>query len=146
MIQRVQSIFLLLAVVLLTMTNLVPLASFQMPSGEIQFISVTASNWGNATWVVLITTLLAAVTSLATIFLYKKRKIQIRLSYLALVLIALQYGYFFGYTYASTSMKHVSIASLTGIFMPLVAFICIILAIRKIKADEKLVRSLDRIR
>lgn len=147
MIQRIQTVFLLLAIVLLAITNLIPLASFQLSTGDIVDVSVLTGGYPNLTRVILITSILSIILCAASVFLYKSRKIQTRIAYIALLPILLLIGYFIGYTYGSSSSNiHLSLVRVEGIVSPVIAAVFILLAIRKIKADEKLVRSLDRIR
>ncbi|OJU56302.1 MAG: hypothetical protein BGN96_14785 [Bacteroidales bacterium 45-6] len=147
MIQRIQTIYLLLAIVLLAIANLVPLASFQLPTGELIQVSVISGSHTNLTLPILSLSILSAILSAVSIFLYKNRKRQILVAYLALFPLLLLAGFFIGFTYGSgASSAHLSLVSVKGIILPAIAVILILLAIRKIKADEKLVRSLDRIR
>jgi glucan phosphoethanolaminetransferase (alkaline phosphatase superfamily) len=147
MIQRIQTIYLSLAIVLLAITNLMPLASFQLPNGEVVEMSVISGDHTNITLLILISSIASALLCGISIFLYKNRKRQILIAYLALLPLLLLSGYFVGYSYGSaSSAAHLSLVSAKGILLPIIALLFILLAVRKIKADEKLVRSLDRIR
>lgn len=145
MIQRIQTVFLLLAIILLAVTIFIPLASFQKATGEVVDISAL-SNTGLSIFVLgssVVSMLLCAVS----IFLYKTRKKQIILSYLALLPILLMCGYFIGYAFGLISSEQKwELSTVKGIILPVVSLVFILFAIKKIKADEKLVRSLDRIR
>ena len=89
-----------------------------------------------------------AVVALVTIFLYKKRNMQVRFCSIMLAAQGLFYVIFFFVFYwkyhlpLSEFSKHVGI---TFVF-PMIAIILLSLTIRGIKKDEKLVRSLDRLR
>ncbi|MBP1616511.1 MAG: hypothetical protein H6Q14_338 [Bacteroidetes bacterium] len=147
MIQRIQTIYLSLAIVLLAITNLVPLASFQLRTGEVVEMSVISGDHTNITLLILISSIASALLCVISIFLYKNRKRQILIAYLATLPLLLLSGYFVGYSYGSnSSAAHLSLVSVKGIVLPIIALLFILLAVRKIKADEKLVRSLDRIR
>jgi len=91
--------------------------------------------------------IIGAAIALITIFFYKKRKVQLKLCYTNIIAILLFYGAFFSYYYAAKNSMNIEFSSLNfGIILPIVALIFNILATSKIKADEKLIRSLDRIR
>lgn len=79
---------------------------------------------------------------IATIFLFKARKIQIRLCiYISLVLLGQQIWMGFFYF---THYKHHSFPVST--VFPIIAIILVILALRAIGSDEALVRSYERLR
>lgn len=146
MIQRIQTVYLLLAIIMLATTNLVPLASFQLPSGEVVEMSVISGEHTNIALLILISSAVSALLCSISIFLYKNRKRQILIAYLALLPVLLLIGYFIGYSYGLGASAHMSLVSVKGIILPVISLLAILLAVRKIKADEKLVRSLDRIR
>ncbi|QIA08703.1 DUF4293 domain-containing protein [Draconibacterium halophilum] len=85
-----------------------------------------------------------AVLHLVTIFLYKKRILQIRILGFSMILMLGLFGLFFYFTYAS--FDEVKVAFKVAVALPIVAIILDWLAIRAIGKDEALVRSLDRIR
>lgn len=78
------------------------------------------------------------------IFLYKKRILQIRVLAFTIVLLLGLCGMFFYFTYAS--FDEMQVAYKVGVAFPIVAIILDWLAIRAIGKDEALVRSLNRIR
>lgn len=85
-----------------------------------------------------------AVLHLATLFLYKKRILQIRILGFSMILMLGLFGLFFYFTYAS--FEEVKVAFKVAVALPIAAIILDWLAIRAIGKDEALVRSLDRIR
>ncbi|MFV0470109.1 MAG: DUF4293 domain-containing protein, partial [Dysgonomonas sp.] len=151
MIQRIQSVYLLLVAVLMSVTVFSPLMVFSDSSG-IVFLSEVAGITFKAvnqypTWGVLIFAVLAAIFPFINIFLYKKRKLQIKLCNITTLLIVLFYITLGVYTFVAKGKLDFEFTSIQyGVILPLVALIFNFLAQRKIKADEKLVRSLDRIR
>ncbi len=84
--------------------------------------------------------------SLLTIFLYKRRILQIRLSVFNLILQLGFYALFFFYLYHATRDIEVETYFKIPVVFPLVAVILTYLAIRNIGKDELLVRSYNRIR
>lgn len=88
-----------------------------------------------------------SLLSLALIFLYKNRKLQMKLviSIIALtgMVFAIMYGRSYGMDYTTLDTeRHL----LSGALVPLSFIILSYLAYRGINNDEKLVKSLDRIR
>jgi len=88
-----------------------------------------------------------ALLSLITIFLFKNRKLQQRLVFgvivMTVVVIVSMYLLSFGNHYTEIDTKQFV---LNGAGIPLAIFVFAILAYKRIGKDEKLVRSLDRIR
>lgn len=78
------------------------------------------------------------------IFLFKKRILQIRVLAFTIILLVGLCGMFFYFTYAS--FDEVKVAFKVGVAFPIVALILDWLAIRAIGKDEALIRSLDRLR
>ncbi len=94
----------------------------------------------------------AALLSLVTIFLYRRRLVQIRLCYVLWVmnvgLMVFQWLYYSRLKEACESqaaMDWIIAPSLVNVF-PLISLILVWLAYRGIIADEALVRSADRLR
>lgn len=90
---------------------------------------------------------LAGLLFLANIFLFKNRKLQVKLNLLALLLAltGVAYG---GYRFV-TDLAFDTAAEITpdfGVVLPVLTLVFALLANKYIKADEKLVRSADRLR
>ncbi len=154
MLQRIQSIFLFLASVAMALMFFFPLANFFSENYSIQLwvtgiIKHTefSDNVNISPLPLLIIVPFVALLSFATIFLYKKRKIQLKLIkfnlLLNIILIAL---YFFYYINSIEEITFANADYLTGSFFPLISLLFFILAFRAIRKDEKLVRSADRLR
>ena len=96
----------------------------------------------------LILVVLGGLVPLAAIFLFKNRLLQVRLGYITLILAILLplIAVFLFYSEATKNFIAVQIDDGLGIWVPLVAIICTVLAIRYIRKDHKLVRSMDRLR
>lgn len=144
MIQRIQTLFLLLAVATLVTTLFLPLGVRVQPdeSGHTLLSALgTESDQPVGYAVVLI---LASLTSLASVFLWKNRKLQVRFSVFTVLIIALSYLVFFVYKMLQAGV----VVYFWGIpfFLPALAVVWMLLAIRGIRRDEKLIRSLNRIR
>ena len=141
MIQRVQSIWLLLAAICAFVTYPLVLYVGKLVDGsERQFLL-------GDHFLLMMFIIALGVLSLICIFLFKNRKLQFRLVILTIVLTV---GYLFVQYLAIEQFKKDS-AIQTGSYkvaalLPLLMIIFLILAARGIYKDDKLVKSLDRLR
>jgi uncharacterized membrane protein YfcA len=90
--------------------------------------------------------ILVPILSFSLIFLYKSRKIQLRLTLLLVILILISivvFGYYV-WSYIKTSQSNIIINY--KLFLPVLMLIFSILAFRGIRKDEEIVRSYDRLR
>ncbi len=146
MIQRIQSLLLLLAA-----------GSYGSLFGLPMLTSDTtaAGFFSNQSFeiqdhlVLILLTLLGAVFALLAIFLFRNRRFQLLLSYLSLVtgLVAIPVAAYFLLTDdlpEQTLLSGLNVSA--GLFVPLLIAILILWAVRNIKKDDKLVRSMDRLR
>lgn len=156
MLQRIQSIYLLLASLALFALFLFPLVHNIYVDGKKPvtlmvtgvYQDVNGQNTHTEFFAGLtIATAIIAIIPLIIIFLYKNRKQQIALSYSALLVIV---GYSFWLSQeAKKVMGSVQIDTHNwgiGLFLSSISMLLVLLAIRAIKADEKLVKSADRLR
>lgn len=152
MIQRIQSLWLLLAVVALIAVLFLPVGKFVMPHGLYECTAFKMTQAGDVPSLNLpvqligIASGISALLSLIAIFVFKKRMSQIRLIWVAFaskaLLAALLAGMFLYFKYAMDSWVGYGPA----VLMPLLGLVFDYLAIKGIKKDEALVKSLDRIR
>ena len=100
------------------------------------------------TWGLFALTAIISLIALITIFLFKKRILQIRLCIFNALLILGFYGLFafFAWTVKGDMGVDASFSVKFALAFPVVSLILDYLAIRNIGADEALVRSLDRLR
>jgi DMSO reductase anchor subunit len=100
------------------------------------------------TWGVLTFAALSALLAFVNIFMYKKRKLQVKLALLTALLIVIYYVTAMVYMNAFLSEMDDSytINMQFGIILPVIALIFDLLAVSGIRKDENLVKSLDRIR
>lgn len=149
MIQRKQTLFLLIAVICCVILYFSPVAHIKSNGLEYVFhISgirsvAPGSGFGISTLPLLVLLGLIGAISSAGIFLYKNRPFQARICILGIVLTAVL-GCFLVFHIFSTNASEVNIAH--GLFIPLPILVFLFLALRGIRKDEKLVKSLDRIR
>jgi len=147
MIQRKQTIFLLLAFVLTMVCLCLRIGTLFSDGIEVArvynlFLSDGQGNHSFAVWPMMALLLPSSLLSLVAIFLYKKRIIQARLCLLGIVLLV---AWYIGLSVLPTQAGgnlHLEWPSV----LPAISIIFLFLARKGIIADEKLVRSMDRIR
>lgn len=139
MLQRLQSLWLLFAAGFDAVTFRFPFYSGDWLRDALPNYTVDL-NARTTTWFTILTVLSAAL-AIITIFLYKNRRLQLRLTYLGifitavlLTLYAIEVSHFSTGTIALWAIFYVAI------------LVCFILAARGILKDEKLIKSLDRLR
>lgn len=164
MIQRKQSVYLLLAAIFCLMPMFMRLASVyvclpedgacSMKTAEgmdIYSLMLTGNNAliEASPYVVcplFLVLLLGVVGSVYTIFLYEKRKLQIRLcTYITLLLVLWHVAASLLYV-SLVDTAHMTMELCVPFFFPFIAIIFVLLARRGVIKDEKLIRDCERIR
>jgi len=125
MIQRIQTVYLFFVFCLMLILVFFPFSS---------------------SWMALLVTGLVGALAMITVFLYKKRRLQLKISYLILFLLILLYAFYFIFEGQILSFSEFFRQTGYTFLIPLVSCVLVYLAIRGIKKDEKLIRSLDRLR
>ena len=138
MLQRIQTIFLISAKLVLGSLFAFPLATAMIGQGGEGVMRATH-------FPTIIIQIIAYTITLITIFLYKKRMLQIRLCVFNCVLLLGYQGYVIWKVYLLSQIATAMQLSVT-LVAPLLAAILTFLALRGIAKDEALVRSLDRLR
>jgi len=141
MIQRLQSIWLLLAAAAAFCSLQFSFYSGNMIAAN-QAKSFAALN-AQSNLLLLILSAGVGIASLISVFLYKNRKTQLRIILVTLLVSIINLVLFF--TQTSKFVPGEGSYSITAIFAIIVP-VFLILAIRGIRKDEKLVKSLDRLR
>jgi hypothetical protein len=145
MLQRVQTLFLLGAVLISVLLLYIPVFELFPANAD-----VAASDAGKP-YTISINTLLmiingaVCVLTFLAIWIYKKRNFQIRLCNLAMLLTCILIALLL---FLSDSMSGLDqkLHYKFGIYLPIIQILFIFLAARFIKRDENLVRSADRLR
>ncbi|MDP4240880.1 MAG: DUF4293 domain-containing protein [Bacteroidota bacterium] len=151
MIQRIQSLYLFLAAVALGLVFFFPLANLSNIQDLVIFKITGFSKFSVLenipTWPLIIMNVVTLLLTLIIIGLYKKRPLQVRLTRIALMLnvifIALMY-----FVYGDHLAKQIKmdINYEIGSLFPIISMIFQILAMYAINKDERLIKSVDRIR
>ena len=155
MIQRIQTVFLFLAAVFAGVLFFSPIAAFDYGTEVIKLTVLRMDNPMDAQFFGLVYTLpllllaiLVFVLPLVTIFMYKKRELQLKLSSLNVFLNAILCGMIFLF-YASNVQKNIASENVTylfGTYIPLINMVLSVMAMRWVKKDIELIRSVDRLR
>ncbi len=152
MLQRIQTLFLALAAAAMLIAVSTPLATLYLNGDKVVMEAMGVylnDNLNVSTWGLFVIGLISSILALITIFLYKNRILQIRLSIFNIIVMVGFYLYFgfLIFKVVSADVEGLSFDKISiGVIMPIIAIILTILAIRKIGADEALVQSLNRLR
>ena len=147
MIQRIQTLYMLLSAILLCFLFGIPYADINS-GGQLYAFNITGIAQGetivqNGIYIAVLIALIVILHFVA-IFRYKKRPLQVRLLVFSILLMMGLTGLFFFFIHYSFDNEEVSYKM--AIAFPVVAIILDYLAIRGINKDETLIRSIDRIR
>ena len=147
MIQRIQSVYLLIVTGLLIAALCLPVGSFVDPAGVHVFkpLRIVMEGGYQYTWGLFCILLLAALIAFASIFLFKNRMLQIRMTIFNSLLL-LGYYISLGAFYWALKDNFAAFDMHFAICFPLVGIILNYLAIRAIGRDEVMVRAADRLR
>jgi peptidoglycan/LPS O-acetylase OafA/YrhL len=136
MIQRIQTLWLVLAAIVMALL-------FYFP---VYMINGTAVSIGN-NFIAIVLAALSIILSLVTLFSFKKRKNQVILTWLNILVCVLLLGWLFYLIHQNKIPETLNDGYYwVGAFIPLVDIVLLFLAKRGIRKDEKLVKSLDRLR
>ena len=156
MIQRIQTIFLVLVVILGIVSSFLPILGFSGYEADfimnhyktiaVEDATIISKNMG-----VGVLQGIVLLVAIATIFLYKKRSLQMKLGKLNLLLITAQITAIVLYSDVvkeaiGPNVEDVLVSFKIGAIIPVLSLILTYLAIRFIKKDDALVRSADRLR
>ncbi len=157
MIQRIQSVFLLLLVLAMLSVLALPLwhkvdpqsgQQLTLTAFSLAFTDARNPHPASTTW--LIATLAAAAAAVAAfeVFQFKNRMLQLRLGAINVLLITATIGA--GFYYSNQGERLLSLTREgrfdAGFYLPTLALLLNLLANRFIRRDEQLVRSADRLR
>ena len=153
MIQRKQSLYILVAVILTVICLCSQIGTFTIVGlgvSRVYNLWYTLPLGGHrlATWPLMALLLVVASSGLYSIFLFRKRKIQALFCMLNVLLIIGWHIWFFvvALTVGEQSWGTVRFRPSWPAVLPVISLILFLLARKAILADEKLVRSVDRIR
>lgn len=145
MIQRIQSLFLMLTAGVFAVLFKFPFATSDKPSA--QFLADQVFDISDHPALIGLT-IIGAMLALISIFMFKNRKLQLKLGYfIIIVAILLPATAFLLFTGESASMDPTAqVYDKAGMFLPLGAILFSAFANYFIRKDDKLVKSMDRLR
>ena len=140
MIQRIQSLYLLLAAICFFV-----LLMLDLPYGS------PAAAYGWFTPVVMVGAVLLGLASIGAIFLYKQRERQLRVINGVQLVAVLYLFILFGALYFAGDLHFqrggmTDAGKIVSLFLPILAYALLYLARRGVAGDISLVRSMDRLR
>jgi len=155
MIQRIQTVFLFVAFIAAILIFFFPLATYL---SELQYVKFYLyqlvdmvpgteplySKFFNLPFIII--TLIILVLIMVTVFKYKKRLLQIKLVNFGILLNIVMIVLMFFYTDKISKDIAVTTKYEIGSIFPLISLIFMVLALRSIRKDEKMVRAADRLR
>ena len=158
MIQRIQSVFLLLLALAMLSVLFLPIWSKFDPASQ-QTVVLTATqlafekaNAGAAapisTWPIAALAAASAAVALLEIFQFRNRFNQLKLGMVNFLLIVGTIGAGFYYSGVGEQLVNIKMPGTfqAGFYLPTLALLLNLLASRFIRRDERLVRSMDRLR
>lgn len=157
MIQRIQSVYLLLAGLVLAFSFCTPQIYFTIDGVLFATLTACGINAANVVaetgatvisvpWGVVVFMSLGALLAFVSLFMYKNRKRQIKLINLMLLSIVLVYISDIAYAYAFDAHHNTNMQGAWGVILPFAAYVLGWFARRAVRKDEELVRAADRIR
>ena len=160
MIQRIQTLYLLLVVALGITLCFVPVVQFVTPEDaevvrawELTALGMTETTVTelpaielNGLWGLLLASVLIPVLALVDSFLYNKRLLQARLNIFTIMLCLGYYGVLAIYIYLAKMVIDVDVYVMGWACLPLVCLVLTSMATRRILKDEAMVRAADRLR
>jgi hypothetical protein len=152
MIQRIQTVYLVLIVICLGLTFAFPFASYPTNDSiiELNAFGVSENTLKVSTWFPYYVTLgLSMGLGIMTIAQFKNRKRQLQIgniNYLIIILSLVFISIDSDGTATKLGLLPTAISYGIGMFLPVAALVFQFLANRGIKADEKLIKSMDRLR
>lgn len=151
MIQRIQTVYWLLAIALVVLWFFLPYATIEAPAGTLS-LSALGLEGGAVSlhlftgWGTIILGVLAVGLLLFSIFSYRRAARQLRASTLATILLVgillLEGFYIYSATTTAKGIWHAKIA----IGLPLVAAFLAVLGFRGVRRDQEFIRRMDRLR
>jgi hypothetical protein len=157
MIQRIQSIFLFISAVVLTLVLFLPiwtssttgtydmiLDGFSLKMKDLQGNILKSET----TIFIIGLASLGILNSLYAIFKFRKRLVQIKLGYVTILInLFIIASFIYSIKMGQELLGNDQWGTFQfGFFMPIISIVCILLANHYIQKDEKLVRSVDRLR
>lgn len=152
MIQRIQTIYLLISLIAWSLLFFNPIVAFTSEAGGAWLLfadgikEAESGKIAQAAVPMIILFVLVEILALISVLAYRRRALQLRITVLNMMLQILSYGIIALYTVQGKNSLPADVALLFFSVMPLLASVCSFLAFRGIRRDMLLLRALDRLR
>jgi hypothetical protein len=153
MIQRVQTIFLLIATIAAVFMITIPFSRMVSPENithEMHFYGLENTSEGvliAKTLPLAVITVITGLLSFLTIIIYRRRVLQMRICVYNILITIAQFGLILYYYFSFKSDLGAGVTSFSfTIILPLINIILIFQAFRAIRRDDLLIKSYDRLR
>ena len=157
MLQRIQTIFLVLVIILGILFSFSPILEYSFNDLTYVMNAYKSVSIGDTSQIISknmgtgVLQGLVIIITIIVVLLYTNRPIQIKLCKLNILLIALQIAAIVMYndvakTAISANTENIELSFKFGAIIPIISLIMCYLAIHFIKKDDELVRSADRLR
>ncbi|MDR0895673.1 MAG: DUF4293 domain-containing protein [Prevotellaceae bacterium] len=151
MIQRIQSVYLLLVTGLLITALCLPVGNFlssdSVTAAVFKPIGVTMPDGAfHSTWALFCLLLLSVIIAFATIFLFRNRMLQIRMTIFNSILLIGYYIAFIVFLWMLKGSLNTTFRLGWALCLPAISLILNYLTFRAIYRDEVMVRAADRLR
>jgi len=155
MIQRIQSVYLLLtsllSIIFLNGTYLTFFDNSGAPlrltmTGLMRFTADNSPEKIGEAWMIYIPILLVSVLSMISVFLFRNRNLQLAVTRILLVLIFISIAVSLIYTFMILSGSNTEIDNWFKLLIPILQLVFSWLAYKGIKKDDDLIKSYDRLR
>lgn len=147
--QRKQTLFLIFSLAAIVVCLLSPVGAIDSPTIGAENLLTNLSWTGNGTserpaWPLFILIALSGIVSVVTIFIYKNRRLQMKLCTWGMIFDVAWYVYYAVVYFGVPSELDMHFRF--GACLPLISCIFLWMAKKGVKADDDLVKSMDRIR
>lgn len=152
MIQRIQSVYLLVVTILLVVAMCQPVGNFIGADGiatnVFKPLGVTLADGSfHSTWGLFSILLLSAVIALCSIFLFRNRMLQVRMTIFSSILLIGYYVAFVVFMFVlQDDLDAMTFQLGWALCLPVVSIVLNYLAFRAIYRDELMVKAADRLR
>ena len=150
MIQRIQTIYLLVVALMFSVLFFVPFAGFSVDGAEYVLEADSLKSLTDAdaapvmAWPLFILLCVMVLVPFITIFLYNRRMLQVRMSIFSSVIDAMFYALYFYECYqVADRLSAETTYRILPLLFPVLAIILNVLAIRNIARDEMTIRALN---
>lgn len=152
MIQRIQTLYLLLAGILPAFTFFFPVALLVKGDAWLSMTSIgydmanVSEMAGSHPWALAVMAALSVVMAFVALFSFKNRKKQLRWVHGALTSNMVWYLTLIAYAFSAAGSTGLTLSFALCCLLPMLAMVALWMARRAIRHDEALVRAADRIR